>query len=106
VIQKIISDYILDEMIARIIGKDAGLLLNFAAYSIIAEETLIPYKSRNTSEKTFCGGKSYLGAHCEWAYSIESTDTKIFNSFVVTIIRNMIYTLLKEETWLDKSRVT
>lgn len=38
VIRNIISDYKLDEMIARIIGKDAGLFLDMAAYSIITEE--------------------------------------------------------------------
>ena len=68
-----------------------------------AEEALILYKSRDDSEKTFRGDKSYLGAHCERVYSIESTDTKIFIGFVATIIRNRIYTLLKEElARLDK----
>ena len=37
VVRKIISDYKLDEMIARIIGQDAGLFLDLAAYSIITE---------------------------------------------------------------------
>ena len=38
VIRKIISEYHLDEMIGRIIGQDAGLFLDLAAYSIITEE--------------------------------------------------------------------
>ncbi|MBR3106448.1 MAG: hypothetical protein IKH30_04585, partial [Clostridia bacterium] len=38
VIRKIISDYHLDEMIGRIIGQDAGLFLDLAAYSIINED--------------------------------------------------------------------
>ena len=68
-----------------------------------AEEALILYKSRDESEKTFREDKSYLGAHCERVYAIESVDTKIFIGFVATIIRNRIYTLLKEEAGrLDK----
>lgn len=62
-----------------------------------AEEALILYKSRDGSEKTFRGDKSYLGAHCERVYTNESVDTKIFIGFVATIIRNRIYTLLVDE---------
>lgn len=43
VIRKIISEYHLDEMIARIIGKDAGLFLDLAAYSIITEDNAGQY---------------------------------------------------------------
>ena len=42
-IRKIVSDYHLDEMIARIIGKDAGLFIDLAAYSIIAEDNAGQY---------------------------------------------------------------
>ena len=62
-----------------------------------AEEALTLYKSRDDSEKTFRADKAYLGAHCERVYSEESCDTKIFIGFVATIIRNRIYTLLKDE---------
>jgi len=43
VIRKIISDYGLDQMLARIIGKDAGLFLDLAAYSIIEEDNAGQY---------------------------------------------------------------
>ena len=43
VARKIISDYKLDEMIARIIGQDAGLFLDLAAYSIITEDNAGQY---------------------------------------------------------------
>ncbi len=42
-IRKIVSDYRLDEMIARIIGRDAGLFLDLAAYSIITEDNAGQY---------------------------------------------------------------
>lgn len=43
VIRKIISDYRLDLMLARIIGRDAGLFLDLAAYSIITEDNAGQY---------------------------------------------------------------
>ena len=43
VVRTIISDYKLDEMIARIIGQDAGLFLDLAAYSIITEDNAGQY---------------------------------------------------------------
>ena len=43
VIRKIIAEYHLDEMIARIIGKDAGLFLDLVAYSIIEEDNAGQY---------------------------------------------------------------
>lgn len=43
VIRKIISDYRLDLMLARIIGKDAGLFLDLAAYTIVTEGNAAQY---------------------------------------------------------------
>lgn len=43
VIRKVVSDYQLDEMIARIIGRDAGLFIDLAAYSIITENNAGQY---------------------------------------------------------------
>lgn len=43
VIRKIVSDYHLDEMLARIIGRDAGLFIDLAAYSIIEEDNAGQY---------------------------------------------------------------
>ena len=43
VIRRIISEYKLDVMLARIIGEDAGLFLDLAAYSIITENNAAQY---------------------------------------------------------------
>ena len=43
VIKRIIEDYGLDDMMTRIIGKDSGLFLDLAAYSIIAENNAAQY---------------------------------------------------------------
>ena len=40
-IRKLVADYGLDEMMKRIIGKDSGLFLDLAAYSIISENNRI-----------------------------------------------------------------
>ena len=61
-----------------------------------AKEALLLYKSRDTSEKLFRGDKSYLGDKSERVYSNESVAAKIFVEFVALIIRNKIYTSLKE----------
>ncbi|MCR5089281.1 MAG: transposase [Oscillospiraceae bacterium] len=84
----------------EIINKEIGLCGYFVIVTsekMTAAEALELYKSRDDSEKTFRGDKSYLGAKSERVYSNESYETKIFIGFVATIIRNRIYTLLKEE---------
>lgn len=84
----------------EVINKDIRLCGYFAIVTsekMSAAEALHLYKSRDASEKTFRGDKSYLGAHCERVYTNESYETKIFIGFVATIIRCRIYTLLKDE---------
>ena len=74
-----------------------GYFVIVTSDKMTAEEVLTLYKSRDGSEKLFRGDKSYLGAQSERVYSNESMDTKIFIEFVATIIRNKIYTCLKDE---------
>lgn len=86
---------------AEVINREISLCGYFAivtAEKMSAADALTLYKSRDGSEKTFRADKSYLGAKSERVYSNESYDAKIFIGFVATIIRNRIYTLLKEET--------
>ena len=61
-----------------------------------AAEALELYKSRDCSEKLFRGDKSYLGEKTLRVYQDEPTHSKIFIEFVALIIRNKIYTLLKD----------
>ncbi|MBO5623853.1 MAG: hypothetical protein J5959_19740 [Butyrivibrio sp.] len=63
-----------------------------------AEEAINLYKSRDVSEKLFRGDKSYMGARAERVYGNESLETKLFIEFIALIIRNKIYTCLKDET--------
>ena len=62
-----------------------------------AKEALNLYKSRDASEKLFRGDKSYLGNTSLRVYSNESADAKIFIEFVALVVRNRIYTLLKDK---------
>ncbi len=75
-----------------------GYFVIITSGKMTASEALTLYKSRDGSEKTFRGDKSYLGSHCERVYSNESFDAKIFIGFVATIIRCRIYTFLKDES--------
>lgn len=85
--------------------KLCGYFCIVTSEKMTAREALILYKSRDDSEKTFRGDKSYLGANCERVYKNESIDTKIFIGFVATIIRCKIYTLLKDEvSRMDKKQ--
>ncbi len=84
-----------------VIDEDISLCGYFTLISsekMTAEEALDLYKSRDASEKLFRGDKSYLGNKSNRVYSGESTETKILVEFVGLIIRNRIYTKLKEET--------
>lgn len=78
--------------------------LNLCGYFVIitsdkmtAKEALHIYKSRDMSEKTFRGDKTYLGDKSMRTQSTESTSAKIFVEFVAMIIRNKIYTCLVDE---------
>lgn len=62
-----------------------------------AKEALELYKSRDASEKLFRGDKIYLGNRSLRVASDEVAAGKIFVEFVALIVRNRIYTLLKNE---------
>ena len=77
--------------------KLCGYFVIITSDKMTAKDALLLYKSRDVSEKTFRGDKSYHGALAERVYSNESVETKIFIGFVATIIRSRIYVLLREE---------
>ena len=62
-----------------------------------AEQALILYKGRDVTEKLFSSNKTFLGARSMRVHSQEALSAKIFIEFIALIIRNRIYTLLKEE---------
>jgi hypothetical protein len=74
-----------------------GYFVLITSESMTAEEAINLYKSRDVSEKLFRGDKSYMGARAERVYGNESLETKLFIEFIALIIRNKIYTCLKDE---------
>ena len=69
-----------------------------------AKEALELYKSRDASEKLFKADKSFLGNKSLRVYTGDALEGKMLIAFVALIIRNRIYTKLKdaEEEMLEK----
>lgn len=61
-----------------------------------ATEALELYKSRDESEKLFRGDKTYLGNKTLRVHSVEAAEAKIFVEFIALIVRNKMYTRLKD----------
>lgn len=74
-----------------------GYFVIITSKKMSASEALALYKSRDGSEKLFRGDKSYLGNKSSRVQSNESVKAKILIEFVALIIRNKIYTSLKDE---------
>lgn len=84
-----------EDVISRDI-KLCGYFCIITSAAMTAAEALELYKSRDSSEKLFRGDKSYLGERSMRVYNDEPMHSKIFIEFVALIIRNKIYTCLKD----------
>ena len=85
-----------EEVIDREISL-CGYFVIITSKKMTAKEALSLYKSRDGSEKLFRSDKSYLGNKSIRVQSDESADAKVFIEFVALIVRNKIYTCLKDE---------
>lgn len=74
-----------------------GYFIIITSEKMSAKDALLLYKSRDASEKLFRGDKSYIGNDSPGTEQDETTESKIFIEFVASIIRNKMYTLLKDE---------
>ena len=74
-----------------------GYFVLVTSGKMTASEALDLYYSRDASEKLFRGDKSYLGDKSMRICSDESMSAKIFVEFIALIVRNRIYTRLKDE---------
>lgn len=75
----------------------SGYFCIITSEKMTAKEALNLYKSRDTSEKLFRGDKTYLGDKSLRIYGDSAAESKIFIEFLALIIRNKIYTYLKDE---------
>lgn len=74
-----------------------GYFVIITSQKMTAGEAIDLYRSRDASEKLFRGDRSYFGNKSIRVYSDESVSAKIFIEFVALIIRNRIYTKLRDE---------
>ena len=77
--------------------KLCGYFVLVTSQKMTAEEAIDLYYSWDASEKLFRGDKSYLGNRSIRNHYNESVSAKIFVEFAALIIRNRIYTRLKDE---------
>lgn len=84
--------------------KMCGYFCIITSAEMSAKEALDLYKSRDASEKLFKADKSFLGNRSLRVYTGESLEGKMLIAFVALIIRNRMYTKLKdaEEELLEK----
>ena len=84
--------------------KMCGYFCIITSAKMSAKEALELYKSRDVSEKLFKADKSFLGNRSLRVYTTESLEGKMLIAFVALIIRNRIYTKLKdaEEEMLER----
>ena len=83
------------DVISRAI-KHCGYFCIITSSKMSAADALDLYKSRDASEKLFRGDKSYLGERSMRTYHDEPAQAKIFIEIVALIVRNKIYTCLKD----------
>lgn len=77
--------------------KLCGYFVIITSEKMTAAEALDLYKSRDVSEKLFCMDKTFLGNKSLRTHTSGSVHAKIFIEFVALIIRNRLYTCLKEQ---------
>lgn len=74
-----------------------GYFCIITSADMTAKEALELYKSRYASEKLFKADKSFLGNKSMRVYSGEALEGKMLIAFVALILRNRMYTKLKDE---------
>lgn len=79
--------------------RQCGYFCIITSQEMSAKEALTLYKSRDASEKLFKGDKSFLGNRTLRVQSEESAEAKIFVEFIALILRNKMYTCLKDAVW-------
>ena len=77
--------------------KMCGYFCIITSAEMSAKEALDLYKSRDASEKLFKADKSFPGNRSLRGYTGESLEGKMLIAFVALIIRNRMYTKLKDE---------
>ena len=85
-----------DDVVEKQLGL-CGYFVIATSAKMTTKEALVLYKGRDCSEKLYSGEKTFLGGRSIRVYSSSSASSKMLIEFVALIIRNRIYSLLKQE---------
>lgn len=77
--------------------KMCGYFSIITSTEMTAKEALELYKSRDASEKLFKADKTFLGNHSMRVHTGDALEGKMLIAFIALIIRNRMYTKLKDE---------
>ena len=77
--------------------KMCGYFCIIISENMKAKEAVELYKSRDASEKLFRADKTFLGNRSMRIYTGDALEGKMLIAFVALIIRNRMYTMLKDE---------
>lgn len=82
-----------------------GYFVIVTSEKMSARRALELYKNRDASEKLFRGDKSYLENKSLRVHTYEAASAKILVEFIALVIRNKIYSLLKDEMMEIKKKL-
>ena len=94
-----------DSVIDKLVD-NCGYFVIVTSKEMTATEALYKYRHRDTSEKLFMMGKSFLEADVIRTHHSESTETKEMINFIALIIRNRIFKEIKLLSFSDSKNYT
>lgn len=94
-----------DSVIDKLID-NCGYFVIVTSKEMTASEALYKYRHRDTSEKLFMMGKSFLETDVIRTHHSESTETKEMINFIALIIRNRIFKEIKPLSFSDSKNYT
>ena len=77
--------------------KNCGYFCLISSKKMSAEDAYLLYSGRDATEKLFTASKSFLGFHCLRVHGDKAASAKILVLFIALIVRNRLYTLLKDD---------
>lgn len=104
--EKVLKDIQINYELVDKKAKDFGYFCIVSSNDLAAEEALTIYRSRDEIEKLYMVLKSHLGMNKINVHSDESIRGKFFIAFIATILRNELFTNLKELVKKDKKSFT
>ena len=83
-----------------------GYFVIITSEEMTAEQALVKYRNRDTTEKQFLTEKSFLGGDTWRVHSEESLESKQLTVFVALIVRNELFKAIEPLRKKDRKRFT